>query len=162
MEKHYNVFGDELTTKKSEVRKKSFLKSDGSPNWVEPNEVVDADGFDKKNVEPNGQYKMMVELPMGTRLCRYGAKTGYFTAPCGTPFENLGLPWKEETVQYHEYEVIADGTTIKCIVTRGKVAEMFESPGGAIQYMHPHPLEKEVDEGILKEDYSWLKRRKEN
>lgn len=164
--KVFNCFGDDITGKVRELSDPSFqkegqttLSGEPIPDWTEPNELVDGQGFDKTNIESNGSYKITVELPKGTRLCRYGAPNGMLTAPLGTPYEMVGLPWKKETIQYHEYVVIADGINVKCYVTKGKVREMFNSPGGAIQYLHPVSIEKEIEAKRLTEDLSWLDRK---
>lgn len=162
----YNCFGVDITGKLRVLQNPAFQKGKlvdkagvPIPAWTEPNEVVDGQGFDKTNIEENGSYKITVELPKGTKLCRYGAPGGRLTAPLGTPYELVGLPWVKETVEYHEYTVVADGVDVKCIVTKGIVREMFDSPGGAIQYLHPVSIEQEIISGRLAEDLSWLDRR---
>ena len=86
-----------------------------------------------------------MELVKGTVLCRYGYENGQFSTYKGVPYEQLSLPWKKETQPYFEYEVIADGYFVKCIVTKGKVGAAFGSVGGAIQFKHPHSLRQEVE-----------------
>lgn len=44
-----------------------------------------------------------------------------------------------------------DGVQKKCMVQRGKVAPMFDSPGGAVQYKHYQSIAKELDDGVLME-----------
>lgn len=100
-------------------------------------DCADADGFDTRHVEENGEYWMEVELPRGTQLIRYGSSRGRFTAPKGTPFEALGLPYVKETIEFHEYTVVADSIKVFCTVKRGAVAPMFDSAGGGVQYLHP-------------------------
>ena len=114
-------------------------------NWEE-NEVADPNGFDKRRVDPiSGDYIAEVELPLGTRLCRYGLEKGRYTALVGTDYALLGLPWKKETVPYFEYEVVADGVLVTLCVIRGWTAPMFDSPGGAMQFQHKHAIEEEVE-----------------
>lgn len=81
------------------------------PDW---GRLIDADdlGFDKNHKEPNGHYFMKVVLPKHTRLIRYGRESGIFTAPKGTKYEELALPYTRESLIYHEYEVIADSITV--------------------------------------------------
>lgn len=116
----------------------------------------DNDGFDVDHVEPNGIYKMEVVLPKHTRLIRYGLEIGSFTAPKGTKFEEVSLPYTKESVCYHEYEVIADSITVTavkrgCIVDRGRVAPGFDYPGGGIQYKHKYNMIKSINKKLLKE-----------
>ena len=99
-------------------------------------EYADENGFDKRNKEENGQYYIQVLLPQGTTLIRYGPEGGRYTAPVGTSYDELSLPYTEESQEYHEYEVIADSISVFCPVKQGRVAPMFGCPGGGVQYMH--------------------------
>ena len=103
---------------------------------------ADPDGFDLNHVEENGEYWMEVDLPRGTELIRYGSARGSFTAPKGTLYEELGLPYVKQTVEFHEYTVVADSVTVLCKVKRGRVAPMFDSEGGGIQYLHPSSIQE--------------------
>lgn len=106
-------------------------------NWeAYRQECADDDGFDTRHIEENGEYLMEVVLPKDTLLIRYGSEMGRFTAPKGTAYESLALPYVKETVEFHEYRVIADSITVFCRVKRGRVAPMFDSEGGGIQYLH--------------------------
>ena len=138
------------------------FKKEGTdfPDWAEESDDNDSDGLDKHNVEANGSYKIEVELPKGTMLCRYGADTGSNTTPIGTEYELIGLPWKKETLQYHEYRVIANGVRVKLSVTKGRVAPAFDSPGGAIQFIHHQSIAEEMATGKLEEVDEWLKKKK--
>lgn len=110
-------------------------------NWNHPSiSYADENGFDIRNLEENGEYidKEYI-LPKGTLLCRYGLEGGMFTTYKGTDFTLLGLPWKEETVPYYEYEVIADAVHVRLIVEKGKVAPAFNG-GGGVQFLHYHPI----------------------
>ena len=129
---------------------------DGSPrvNWKYL-ERADNDGFDIDRKDAKGRYRFTITLPAGTRLLRYGNEIGHFTAPAGTPYEQLSLPYKKETVEYHEYEVIADGLTVTCIVEKGIVAKGFGMPGGAVQYLHTESMHRSVRKHILKRIELW-------
>lgn len=125
------------------------------PNW---NLVIDGDGhgFDKHHKEPNGDYIMKVVLPRHTRLVRYGTEAGSYTAPLGTKYEELSLPYKKESVYYHEYEVIARAITVfavrrGCFVDRGRAAPGFDYPGGALQYFHPFTMIESKRRRLLRE-----------
>ena len=72
----------------------------------------------------------------------------------GTPYRALSLPYKEETIEYHEYIVVGN-IKVKCIVTKGRVAAKFGSLGGAIQYMHERTIIDEIKIGNLKEVELW-------
>ena len=93
-------------------------------------------------------------------LCRYGNENGRSTTLINTPYEMLGLPFIKETQEYHEYQVMADGVTVKCIVTKERVAPMFNSEGGAIQFLHKQSILAEINSGKLKEVTLWLKTKK--
>ncbi len=97
-----------------------------------------------------------ITLPIGTCIMRYGHPAGYFTAPTGTPYEMLSLPYKKETVAYHEYVVIKP-VNVNCVVTKGIVASCFGQIGGGIQYMHEESIENLLGICLL-EDESWLKK----
>ena len=97
---------------------------------------ADEHGFDKPNIEKNGQYTIQYTLPKGTKIVRYGAERGHYSAPENTRFEEVALPYTIESVEYHEYRVIAKGLRVRCIVEKGKVAPMFNQPGGGVQYLH--------------------------
>lgn len=114
-----------------------FENGEPEIEWKNLSEYADEDGFDTRNVEDNGYYKIFINLTAGTKIIRYGNETGTFTAPEGTPYESLALPYIKESVEYNEYVVIADNLTVECKVQKGKVAPGFESKGGGIQYKHP-------------------------
>ncbi len=122
------------------------LYSDGEPvvNWNLLSEFADKDGFDIRNIEKDGRYKVKIELPYGTIIIRYGNVTGRFSAPKGTNYEDLALPYIRETVEYNEYRVIVEKINVVCIVESGIVAPGFESNGGAIQYMHPISIQESI------------------
>lgn len=124
-------------------------------NWAEEDEQVDADGFFKHHLEPNGFYKMDIVLPYGTLLCRYGSRRGRLTSNIHTPYESLGLPYVKETVEYHAYRVIADGLKVQCTVQRGCVAPMFNSLGGATQYKHYQSIADELAQKKLEEVFMY-------
>lgn len=103
-------------------------------------EYADKYGFDKRNIEANGKYTIPYVLPKGTVIIRFGSEFGQYTAPQNTRFEEVSLPYTIESIEYHEYRVIADGLRVECIVDKGKVAPMFHQPGGGVQYRHPHAI----------------------
>ena len=95
-------------------------------------------------------------LPKGTMLARYGSEWGRHTAPRGTPYEVLAMPYKKETLEYNEYKVIADNVKVSCAVQEGKIAPGFGSPGGGIQYWHHINIHESVRQGILeKVELKW-------
>lgn len=118
-------------------------------NWKYLSEYADDDGFDIRNKEDNGNYKIFVSLPQGTKIIRYGNEEGSYTAPIGTPYENLALPYVKGTIEYNEYKVIADKLTVECKVCKGRVAPGFGSEGGAIQYKHPITIRASIRQRIL-------------
>ena len=120
--------------------------------WVEYRPACsDEQGFDTGNIEENGEYVMEVFLPKGMHIIRYGTEEGRFTAPKGTSYEQLGLPYLQDTVEFHEYIVEADSVTVFCKVKRGKVAPIFDSPGGGIQFWHFDTIRTSLRRKALKE-----------
>lgn len=108
-------------------------------NWKEfTPDFADDNGFDKRNVEENGNYWIKVTLPFNTVLIRYGPETGKFTAPEGTDYDMLSLPYIRESVEFHKYRVRSNDITVYSYVHKGKVAPMFGSSGGAVQFFHPN------------------------
>ena len=99
-------------------------------------DYADEYGFDKRNIEENGQYIITYILPKDAVLVRFGTEWGQYTAPQNTAYKELALPYTIESVEYHEYRVIADGLTVQCVVNKGRVAPMFLQPGGGVQYRH--------------------------
>ena len=122
-------------------------------NWEPENDLVDSDGFDKTNCEDNGHYTKEITLPYGKLLCRYGNVRGRLTTDIDSDYDMLGLPYVKESVEYHVYRVTADGLQVKCEVTKGRVAPMFASKGGAVQYKHYQSIAKEIEQGKLQEVY---------
>ena len=145
----YNDKGQELINYEGPtVKSESFytITADGEKVLAYP----ENGGFDLTHKEPNGSYKMRCILKQGTHLIRYGSEMGSYTAPLGSQYCELGLPWEQQTAEYHEDIVIADEIHVKCIVLRGKVAPAFDSPGGAIQYIHPNSILLEIKKSKLR------------
>lgn len=112
-------------------------------------------GFDIENIESNGKHIISMVLPKGTIILRYGNEFGRFTAPGGTLYEELALPFIPETMEYNEYEVLADGLTVFCMVDKGKVAPCIDGNGGGIQYYHEVAIKHLVDRGVLRRLDVW-------
>lgn len=110
----------------------------------------DDNGFDLRNIEKNGKHYIEINLPKGTQLIRYGRETGKYTAPKGTRYEELSLPYIKSSVEFHEYRVIVDSITVYCTVNKGIVAPMFDCNGGGVQYFHlDGSIRKMVQKNIL-------------
>jgi len=120
---------------------KTDYKSFASPD-------ADEFGFDRSNKEPNGDYSMEVILPKGSVIIRYGSPFGRYTAPKGTKFEELALPFTEESCEYNEYRVL-DDISVQCKVIRGRVAPNFRQRGGGVQYVHHNTIKQEIEEKKL-------------
>ena len=148
-----NYYGDEVMEKRFRNPSFGYIDSHGNAhvNWASENDDVDNDGFDKHHEEVAGGYKQEILLPYGTLICRYGNVRGRLTTDIGSDYDKLSIPYVMESVEYHVYKVIADGVQKKCMVQRGKVAPMFDSPGGAVQYKHYQSIAKELDDGVLME-----------
>ncbi|MBQ9503376.1 MAG: TNT domain-containing protein [Lachnospiraceae bacterium] len=120
-------------------------------NWKTEDDYVDSDGFDKSNLEPNGKYSQEIVLPYGKVICRYGNYRGRLTTDIDSEYEDLALPYIKETVEYHSYRVVCDGLRVQCAVIKGRVAPMFNSKGGAVQYKHYQSIAKELETRKLEE-----------
>lgn len=118
-------------------------------NWNYLSEHADDDGFDIRNIENNGKHTIEFILPFGSVIIRYGSEIGRFSAPKGTAYEELSLPYIPESLEYNEYKVIADNVRIICVVDKGIVAPGFGGQGGAVQYLHPITIRESVKKGML-------------
>ncbi len=137
------------------VADSAFLNNEGQINW---DLIVDADeqGFDLNALMENGEHVIRdYILPKGTRIIRYGGSQGNFTAPYGTPYEKLSLPYLKESRVYHEY-IVNKTCKVVCVVTKGYVAKGFYSEGGAIQFHHEKKISELLREKVLKEDFRWI------
>lgn len=130
--------------------------SSGEPiiRWPEETDEIDNHGFSKKPIY-GGKYIILVNLPKDTIIIRYGREDGRFTAPQGTPYENLSLPYIKESIIYNEYRVTVDDYKVYQ-VTQGIVAPAFNSKGGAIQYLHKNFILQDVESGDLERVNLWL------
>ena len=149
-----NYLGHEISGKKQFISPEyGYYDESGKEivNWASADEYVDADGFDKTNKEPNGDYCQDIILPYGKLICRYGNWRGRLTTDLDSKYEDLSLPYVKETVEYHTYKVLADGLRVQCTVLKGRVAPMFNSTGGAVQYKHYQSIAKEIEHGKIQE-----------
>lgn len=110
---------------------------------------ADEHGFDCENRESNDNYLIEMILPKGTVIIRYGDESGIYTAPKGTSYEELALPYEPETLEYNEYKVLEDSMQVYCLVKKGKVAYSVDETGGGVQYMHEKSIAKLVGQEVL-------------
>lgn len=160
IEKKYNRDGKEISGVSVEYLSEECYEisetGEKEPKWPEPNDDVDEIGADKRYKFPNGEYKEDLELKKGTVISRYGNNRGRLTASVETTYEERGLPYAPDTIEYHEYEVIADGVVVSCIVTKSKIFPAFSTTIGGFQYEHKQSIAKEIAEGKLKEIFTWI------
>lgn len=97
------------------AKEASFLKPDGTTWWPEK--------FGGGISEP-----VPTKLPIGSILDRYGAETGTYLSPKGTPFTARSLPGpaKGAPVNYRVTKALP--------VEQSITAPWFDKPGGGIQY----------------------------
>jgi hypothetical protein len=158
----YNFLGQIISEEEQYVpRKEEYFDESGNPKWKEWLINSDEDGFDISKEIERGKYKIRITLPANKKVVRYGVPQGNFTADEGTDFDGLSLPYKKESLEYHEYIVTQD-IDVECIVMKGFAAPGFESNGGAIQYKHNEQIIRLIRKGILVEDFVWLSRMKKN
>ena len=154
----YNYRGDYLGTAYVRIPyRPEYIDADGNPKWDEYIQNGDSDGFDITRKDENGEYVHFVVLSPGKRLVRYGGQMGKFSTDVNTPYELLVLPYRPETLEYHEY-VVEMATKVQCIVKKGWVAPGFGSTGGAVQYKHEISMRESVRIKVLREDLSWMKK----
>ena len=149
-----NYLGQPITGHKQFIKDSFGYYDDNGDehvNWEPENDIIDRDGFDKRNRETDGNYVQDIVLPYGKLICRYGNVRGRITTDVDSDYDQLGLPYVKETVEYHVYRVAADGLVVKCIVSKGRVAPMFDSKGGAVQYKHYQSIAKELEYNKLQE-----------
>jgi hypothetical protein len=157
----YNVLGEDITEHMLEVIDDEFgyIDENNIPhiNWRAEDDSCDKDGFDKtyRPISNSDEYLVCdYILPKGTIICRYGNPFGRFTTVRGTNYNKLGLPYKMNTIEYHEYQVTED-LSVDCVVDKGHVAPQFNSMGGAIQFKHRQMITLECEDGCLKEVDLW-------
>ena len=139
----YNRFG-EIVTAVPSLRNEAWLigfDAKGWPlvNWDENIKNGDENGFDLNCALEE------FELPIGSRIMRYGKEQGLFSSPIGTKYECLALPYTIDSIMYNEYEVIRPLLVKRrrCAgypIQKGIVAEGFGTVGGGIQYKHHEPI----------------------
>lgn len=159
--KVYNCFGQDISNIRIRLNSDQYgyVDENNIPhiNWGEETDKVDRDGFDKeyRPIKDAGEYLISdYILPKGSIVCRYGHSGGIFTTVKGSEYESLGLPYKKETIEYHEYKVSED-LKVDCLVTKGIVAPKFDSNGGGIQFKHRQRIALECEDGFLQEEISW-------
>ena len=83
-------------------------------------------------------------LPPGTKIDRYGSKTGFFAAPAGTPYSNRALP-PGSSKRLYKYEVIEP-----IDVNSGKTLAWFGEKGGGTQYEFSKSIENLLKDGSIR------------
>lgn len=121
--------------------------NDPSYSWLPP--CSDGDGFFIKCKKEKIDYgrcfrrlpcketeselisRQACKLEIGALIARYGHPSGQYASPYGTPYEQLSLPYLQETMEYHVYKVIKP-ITVECEI--GTSAPAFGQPGFGIQF----------------------------
>ena len=119
---------------------KELLKSKKT-SWYHPNGSIN---YPPNNGAVPGTEKMITLQP-GTKIDRYGAETGRYVSPYGTPFANRSLPPGSDELPYHVYEVLKP-----IQVQSGLIAAWFDQPGGGIQYQFAQTIENLIQSGYLR------------
>ncbi len=146
-----NCFGQTIQ-KTYIVRSCDYLKDDGNIDWSQLKDADD-DGFDTTRLT-YCCYIIPYIIPKGTKIIRYGHPKGNFTAPYGTKYEEISLPYDIASMEYHEY-IVKKNCRVNCVVKKGYAAPGFGVMGGGIQYKHKESILELLYKGILKEDYKW-------
>lgn len=122
-----------LDNKKVFDNPKYYNQETGEINWP-PNDGV-VEGTSKN-----------VTLEPGTKIDRYGADDGYYTAPIDTPYEERAVAPGTDQKPYSQFEVVKPIEAVE----QGEVAPWFDQPGGGTQYLMPESIEDLIDEGYLR------------
>jgi hypothetical protein len=80
----------------------------------------------------------------GARVDRYGAESGTFVAPEGTPFDMRSLPESALEKPLNSYEVLKP-----IEVQAGPAAPWFGQPGGGLQFELPGSVKSLIESGHL-------------
>lgn len=153
-----NYRGEILTGPKELIKKEygtGKINSQGDPivDWSCLSPCADKDGFDTRKFINKNSYKIEMILPKGTIILRYGSEMGRFTAPDGTDYEKLALPYKKESIEFYRYRVLQESVKVTCIVDKGIVAPGFNSPGGAVQYLHKKTIYDLLNNHVIERIY---------
>lgn len=156
MRKHYNYLGKQITRNKEYVPvDEKYFDESGKPRYDKWIQHGDQYGFDKRYRDENGRYVSRIILPKGKKIVRYGDNNGSYSTDYGIDYYSLSLPYKKESMPYHEYYVVKD-CEVDCIVDKGVAAPGFSSKGGGIQYRHYVSIHDSIMDGVLKEDFKWI------
>lgn len=139
-----NIFGEILPDYETPIlRKKKYATKSGYPRFGKKWAInADDKGF-------STQYKIkQIQLKPGDIIVRYGAINGRFFTKPNTPYEMLSMPYKEESLAFHAYQVNEryKGEDIYCL--EGVIAPDFEQAGlGTQYYFEQYTIE------LLKKEY---------
>lgn len=117
---------------RSDLDDRWFDPDTGELNWPPGN------GFDGTPVSTT--------LQPGTLIDRYGRPGGQFLSPVGTSYEARALPYNQELMPYHTYEVLKP-----LDVQSGSAASWFDQSGGGTQYITNQPVADLLKNGYLRE-----------
>lgn len=98
---------------------------------------------------PNGGVEgepRTVTLEPGTKIDRYGYDGGYYTSPMDTPYEQRAVAPGTDQRPYSQFEVVKPIEAVE----EGKIAPLFDEPGGGIQYEMPDSIANLIEEGYLR------------
>ncbi len=84
-------------------------------------------------------------LKPGTKISRYGGKSGSFAAPAGTSFEQRSLPESFRNNDHNTYTVVKPFPAIQ-----GTTAPAFEQPGGGTQWKFQNNIDYLLRNGYIK------------
>lgn len=147
-----NCNGKPVKEEDVKFRKQEYIAGIGRngkpiPRW-ELLKEQDINGFYSKGDidDENGKSKIKVRLPKGTKFIRYGTPHGHYTAPLGSEYERLSLPYVKESIPYNEYEVTAEWLDVEW----GYTALGFDSIDRCIQYYNKKTVHSLMSEGSIK------------
>ncbi len=100
------------------------LRQDVGREWISPNGQVRWPPHEGFAAAP-----VLLVLPPGTLLDRFGSSSGHFFSPRGARYGARALPYECRSLAYTEYRVARP-----LPAWGGKAATWFNEPGGAMQF----------------------------
>ncbi len=88
-----------------------------------------------------------ITLEVGVVIDRYGAGTGKYASPQGTPLPQRSLPLGSENRPLNTYKIVKPINEVQS----GKVAPWFDQPGGGTQYKLPQSVDDLLKSGHLEQ-----------
>lgn len=157
LETVYNDAGEEIATPYEIRNEKYYERGKDGEVLVDDNgnPKVDWNTYSKYDAGKNSfgaegadnRYEIKeTTLQPGEKIDRYGSEVGKNASPLGESYESRSLPYKQQSMEYHSYEVVKP---IKCV--ESTAAPNFGCEGGAKQYKFEKSFDQMLDDGDIVE-----------